>query len=477
MTTLVSDLRFIIPEIILAFASICVLALGFTVKSRGALGYFSLFSLLCCSFVLSLTVFPANVLFSGLLSSDRFSLFLRILSVFIAAIIVLVSMDYRDISYGIKAEFYSLLLMVTAAMMFLSAANNLLMIYLCIEFISLISYVFAAYWKGNLKSSEGGLKYFLFGTACSITMLYGISIMYGITGSLNLSIVNQRLFHSQFGLPVIFAAVVMFWVGLSFKVAMAPFHFWCPDVYEGAPTPMAAFFSVGPKLLGFAVMLRFIIGENILIYKHWSHLLGLLSILTMVVGNMTALFQSNIKRLLAYSSIAHAGYALIGLVVNTPAGHASLLVYLLTYVVTNLGAFAVVIAVSALTKSDELKSYAGLSYRSPYLAALFTVFLISLAGIPPLAGFIGKFYIFSAAIKEGYLYLAIAGVINSAIAAYYYFGVIKLMYLVPPSENIKIKVSPSLNLALILSLIFVLIIGLYPKPFIDFAQAALAVQN
>ncbi len=465
------------PEIILVIAAICVLVLDPTVKSRKVLGYFSLFSLFLALLILVVTSSGGRGLFSGMLMYDAFSLSLRILSVYIAAIIVLISMDYQYISSGDKAEFYSLLFMVTVAMMFLAGANNFLMIYLGIECISLISYAFAAYWKGNPKSSEAGLKYFLFGSACSITMLYGISIMYGLTGSLDLQVVGQRLFNNQFSHILIFSALVMFWVGLAFKVAMAPFHFWCPDVYEGAPTPITAFFSVGPKLLGFAVMVRFIMAENILAYEHWQHLLGLLAILTMVVGNMTALFQNNIKRLLAYSSIAHAGYALIGIVVNTGMGYAALLIYLITYIVMNLGAFAVVIAVSARTKSDELKSYEGLSRNSPYLAALFSVFLVSLAGIPPLAGFIGKFYIFGAAIKAKYIYLAVAGAINSVIAAYYYFNVIRLMYLVCPSEKIEIKVQPFLGIALIVSLILVLGIGLYPKPAIDFVAAALAAQQ
>ena len=210
-------------------------------------------------------------------------------------------------------------------------------------------------------------------------------------------------------------------------------------------------------------------------YQHWMHLLGILAIATMVVGNLTALAQTNIKRLLAYSSIAHAGYALIGLVVNTTAGYVSLFIYLSTYIVMNLGAFAVVIAVSNQTKSDEINDYAGLSVHSPYLAALLGLFLISLAGIPPLAGFIGKFYIFSSALKEGFIYLAIAAVINSVIAAYYYFNIIRVMYLLPASSSaVKIKPSPALNLALVLSLFLVLAIGLYPKPVIDWVSAALA---
>lgn len=472
---LLLDLKFIQPEIILIIAAILVLMLDFIFKSKRLLAYFSLFSLFSALLVLVRGTLSAHSLFSGMLVSDPLALFLRILSVFITAVVILISIDYQEIGAGMRSELYSLLLMMASAMMFLSGANNLLMIYLGIEFISLISYVLAAYWKGNLKSSEAGLKYFLFGTACSITMLYGMSIIYGITGTLDLPQMNQALFNNQFSPIVIFIAILMVSVGLAFKVAMVPFHFWCPDVYEGAPTPVTAFFSVGPKLLGFAVLLRFLLGGSALFYQHWMHLLGILAIATMVVGNLTALAQTNIKRLLAYSSIAHAGYALIGLVVNTTAGYISLFIYLSTYIVMNLGAFAVVIAVSNQTKSDEIKDYAGLSENSPYLAALLSLFLISLAGIPPLAGFIGKFYIFSSALKEGFIYLAIAAVLNSVIAAYYYFNIIRVMYLVPPCASaVQIKPSPALNLAIILSLLLVLAIGLYPKPVIDWVSTALA---
>jgi NADH-quinone oxidoreductase subunit N len=359
-------------------------------------------------------------------------------------------------------------------MMLLVAARSLLMVYLGIEFISLISYVLAAYWKGNLKSSEAGLKYFLFGTACSITMLYGISIIYGLTGSLDLIQVNYYLSSNHFNPMLVSAGIFMTAIGLAFKMAVAPVHFWCPDVYEGAPTPVTAFFSVGPKLAGFAVFLRFLLIGSSFFYQHWVHLLGALAILTMLIGNITAITQTNIKRMMAYSSIAHAGYALIGLIVGGTMGMTSLFIYLLTYMIMNVGAFAAIIAVSNKIKSDDIKDYAGLSLNSPYLAAIFGVFLVSLAGIPPLAGFVGKFYIFSAAIKEGYVYLAIAAVINSVIAAYYYFNIIRVMYLARPSGgSIKIKATPYLNFVMIVALILVFLIGIYPKPAIEFVSSFL----
>lgn len=467
------DLKFILPEVILTLAAILILVLDlmFNLKQRilVALSIFSLGGSLLC--VNKTSVFVES-LFSGMILYDPFAAFFKILFILIASSIILISADYSGIPLTIKTEFYSLLLMITAAMMFLAESRNLLMIYLGIEFVSLISYVLAAYWRGNLKSSEAGLKYFLFGSACSITMLYGISIIYGLTGSLDLFQINYYLFHNHLDRIAISVSVLLIAIGLGFKIAIAPVHFWCPDVYEGAPTPVTAFFSVGPKLAGFAVFLRFLLAGSNLFYQHWAQLLGALSILTMFIGNLTAITQNNVKRLMAYSSIAHAGYALIGLVAGDTIGRTSLFIYLLTYMVMNIGAFAVIIAISNKTKSDDIKSYSGLAINSPYLAALFSVFLISLAGIPPLAGFVGKFYIFSAAIKQGYVYLAVAAVINSVIAAYYYFNIIRIMYLTKPSSEINIEASPSLNIVLLCALIFVLTIGIYPKPFINFVSFA-----
>lgn len=475
---MLTDLKCILPEIVLAFGALCIIvADSFVGLKQRTPVMVSLLFLSAALLFLSTTSPSAESLFFGMLVYDSFAAFFKIIFIFVMLAVVLISADYPEIPHAIRAEFYSFLLMIASAMMLLVGAKNLLMIYLGIEFVSLISYVLAAYWRGNLKSSEAGLKYFLFGTACSITMLYGISIVYGLVGSLDLVQVSYYLSHSHSNSIIISAGVLMVAVGLAFKMAVVPVHFWCPDVYEGAPTPVTAFFSVGPKLAGFAVFLRFLLAGGSFFHQHGVLLLGVLSILTMLIGNITAIAQTNIKRLMAYSSIAHAGYALIGLVVGGSMGMASLCIYLLTYMIMNIGAFAVIIAVSNKIKSDTIKDYSGLSLNAPYLAALLSIFLVSLAGIPPLAGFVGKFYIFSAAIKEGYNYLAIAAVINSVIAAYYYFNIIRVMYLAAPSGGVAINVSPSLNLVLILALFFVLFIGIYPKPAIDFVSSALIVYH
>lgn len=469
---LASHLQCIFPEILLSVAAIITLIFSLLIKNKRAIGYFALASLaITLWYVVKTPVINASI-FSGMLINDPFCVFFKILSIFTAILVIFISFDYKEISSSYRGEFYCLILLATTAMMFMAGASNLLMMYLSIEFLSLISYIIAAYWRGNLKSSESGLKYFLIGTASSITMLYGISLLYGLTGSLDFSQINAILYGNTAQPAAISIIILTILIGLGFKIAMVPIHFWCPDVYEGAPTPVTAFFSVGPKIAGFALLLRFLLVGSAFYYQHWAHLLGILSIITMIVGNVTALHQTNIKRLLAYSSIAHAGYCLIGLVIGTHIGQISLFVYLATYTVMNLGAFAVVIAVSNKIKSDAIKDYAGLSVNSPYLAALLTIFLLSLAGIPPLAGFIGKFYIFSAALQEGFLYLAIAAVINSVIAAYYYFIVIKTMYLEKPHTSIEVRVNPSLNFALILALILTLAIGIYPKPLLVFISQA-----
>lgn len=469
------DLRFILPEIILTASAIFTLLFDLFIKDKRLIAYFVLASL-AIAFLYLIGIPAINLeLFSGMLVSDSIALFFKILSVAIAIVVILLSFDYKEISGAYRQEFYCLLLLITCAMMLLAATNNLLMIYLGIEFLGLISYIIAAYWRGNLKSSEAGLKYFLIGTASSITMLYGISLLYGMTGSLDLTTINAILSQGNFGLAIISVVILTVLIGLGLKIAMVPVHFWCPDVYEGAPTPVTAFFSVGPKIAGFVVLLRFLFVGSEFFSQHWAHLLAILSIVTMLVGNVTALAQTNIKRLLAYSSIAHAGYALIGLVVGKEIGQISLFIYLLTYIIMNLGAFAAVIAISNQLKSDEIKDYAGLSANSPYLAALLAVFLLSLTGIPPLAGFIGKFYIFAASLKEKHLDLAISVAINSVIAAFYYFNIIRTMYLLPPQTRTRIRPSPSLNLALAVTLIFILAFGLYPKPIIDFATNSLSL--
>lgn len=470
---LLTDLKFLLPEITLIAGMFFVLIADLLKRDIRMSAYLSLGACAVALFAVGCAGISGEALFSGMVRADLLALFFKIIFLLIAVAIILLAFHSEEVALNFKAEFYTLFLLATAAMMFLAGAHNLLMIYLGIEFLSIISYVLAAYWRGNLKSSESGLKYFFFGTACSLTMLYGMSLLYGATGSLDLSEIHGVLCGAFSEQSVIFAAFVLVFVGLAFKIAAVPVHAWCPDIYEGAPTPVTAFFSVGPKLAGFAVLTRFLLGDApISVYQPWSELLAIVSILTMTVGNAVALTQTNIKRIMAYSSIAHAGYCLIGLVAGGPLGARGVLIYLITYAAMNLGAFAVIIAVGEKLKSYEISDYEGLGARSPLLAGVFAVFLVSLTGIPPLAGFIGKLCIFGAAVQKGLLTLAVLGVINTVVAAYYYFKILRAMYLAPAKERCAIALSLPVRCVLIAAFLLTLIMGIFPQPIMDLSATA-----
>jgi proton-translocating NADH-quinone oxidoreductase chain N len=340
------------------------------------------------------------------------------------------------------------------------------MIFLAIESVSLVSYLLTGFLKSDKKSKEASLKYLLFGSVASGLMLYGMSILYGLSGSIELDLIRGRIANPAYS-GFVFVAMMLVLGGIGFKISMAPFHLWAPDVYEGAPTPFTAFLTVGPKAAGFALLIRVLSTSFPDFFASWTQVILLLSVITMTLGNVIAIAQDNIKRLLAYSSIAQAGYILMGIAVFTDTGLQAVLLYLAAYAFTNLGAFAVVLAVTQDSGSDQLSSFAGLGKRSPMLAASMTIFLLSLAGIPPLAGFMGKFMVFAGTIQKGYIVLAVAAAINSAIAAFYYFKVVRQMYLVP-AENEKPLAQPlSLSFALYLMLAGTIALGLVPMPLLS----------
>jgi proton-translocating NADH-quinone oxidoreductase chain N len=316
------------------------------------------------------------------------------------------------------------------------------------------------------------MKYLIFGSVASALMLYGMSFIFGATGTLELADIAAKLDDPSFYSLTLTGCILLF-AGLGFKISMAPFHVWAPDVYEGAPTPVTAFLTVGPKALGFAVLIRVFAGAFHWFSFEWAPILMVLSILTMTIGNMTAVAQTNIKRLLAYSSIAQAGYILMGLAASSLLGLNAVLYYLLAYAVTNLGVFAVTIAVGSAVNSYEIQSYRGLSRRAPFLAACMVVFLLSLAGIPPLAGFFAKLYVFSAVIEKRYYFMAAAAAINSAIAAYYYLRIIRQMYFAPTDEITPVTVCPAARAVIYFLLAGTLVLGLMPEPFILYFQTIL----
>jgi proton-translocating NADH-quinone oxidoreductase chain N len=355
----------------------------------------------------------------------------------------------------------------------MGSSNNLLMIFLSIEFVSILSYLLTGFLKNNPRSKEAALKYLLFGSVSSGIMLYGMSILFGLTGAIDLHGIEAKLLLTPPPAALVLTALFLILVGLGFKISMAPFHMWAPDVYEGAPTPVTAFLTVGPKALGFAILIRLLHTSFLHLYEDWSPVLATLSMLTMTIGNVVAISQTNIKRLLGYSSIAQAGYILMGLAVSNEFGIIGVLIYLIAYAFTNLGAFLCVIAASNHFGTDEIEAYAGLGERSPFLAFALTLFLLSLAGIPPLVGFVGKLFVFASAIQGRFFTLAVVAALNSAVAAFYYFKIVRQMYLVPALSKEALAPPLVLLLALVITLAGILALGIFPPPLITFVEQAL----
>ncbi len=424
--------------------------------------------------IADLAVFPPNQVADALYVSDNLTNFFRIIAAITGIVILFASFDYmRGRKYS--GEFYALFLLAVASMIMLAGSTNLLMIFLSIEFLSIVSYVLTGYLRENKKSNEAAMKYFLFGSITSAIMLYGMSLFYGATSSLNLGEIGAIITgDTNFEVLALFAMALVL-TGVGFKIALVPFHQWAPDAYEGAPTPVTAFLSVGPKVAGFAVLLRLTL-QVILVYRaDWVALYAIVAVLTMTLGNVIALAESNVKRLLAYSSIAQAGYMLVGLAGiannNSPLdGVNAVLIYIAAYLFTNLGAFLVVIAIENKTGAVDISQYGGMIKRAPLLAILTVFFMLSLAGIPPTAGFIGKFFVFGAAIGNNLGWLAAIGVINSIISVFYYFRILRPMFFdEAPEGATTITYSPWLRWGLVISAVMTLLIMLYPVPLFNLA--------
>jgi len=360
-------------------------------------------------------------------------------------------------------------------MCLMAGAADLIMVFLAIETTSIPLYVLAGFLKSDDKSTEAGFKYLLFGALTSAVMLYGFSLLFGFAGTTDLAGISQGLAASGLSTFAIFALILLILVGFGFKISAVPFHFWAPDVYDGAPTPVAGFLSTASKAAGFAVVMRVLLAAFPSTGPQWTVLLAGLSFATMTLGNLVALAQSNIKRLLAYSSIAHAGYVLIGIVSFTTLGITSAVFYLVAYLLTNLAAFGVVAIVGRAVGSDEVAAYAGLSRRSTGLSLAMLVAFLSLAGVPPLAGFAAKVWVFAAAVDSGLIWLAIAGVLNAIIGVYYYLIVLKVVYLFrSDDENKPLAVSRPDRLALGLLILGIVLVGVIFAPWWGFAEAAAA---
>lgn len=470
LTLSFADLLLLLPEIVLTCWLCIVVIVDFAVprlpkEQLAILSITGLLATLGCLVWFDVT-HVSGALFGNMFVLDRMAIFFKIFIVGSTALVILASIQYVERFRFFRGEYYVLVVMSALGMMFMSSANDLLSLFVSLEFSTLGFYILVGYLREDLASNEAGLKFFILGVFAAGLLAYGISLVYGETGKLVFSEMNLSATPGAIiGFLLIFAA-------LGFKIGAVPFHSWIPDTYHGAPTPVTAYLSIAPKGAAFAILLRIFFVALASFKPMWVILLVAVSILSMTYANIVAIAQRNIKRLLAYSGIAQVGNVLIGLAAGTKMGNDAILFYLLAYLFANLGAFAVVIAVSHAIGSDDIDDYNGLNRRSPFLAFSMLLFLLSLAGVPPLAGFIGKLYIFIAAIKEGLYTLITVGLINIVISMYYYLIVVKKMYINEPTNPSPVTISGPMKAVVYVGLAGTLVIGIYPQPFIDWVGGA-----
>jgi NADH-quinone oxidoreductase subunit N len=474
-----ADLLVIAPELVLTGFALLILIMSAFARGerRGFLGYTALVGVIGAAVSLYWGIGAEASAFSNMVQIDPFSFFFKVMITIIALLTVLASLAYvkrEGIDFG---EYYVLILFATVGMMLMASGTNLLIIFLGLEVMSISIYILAGIMRDDVRSVEAAFKYFLLGAFASAFLLYGIALTYASTGTLDLGGIGRVLAERTWinTLPILITGLALLIVGFGFKIALVPFHMWTPDVYEGAPTSITAFMATGVKAAGFAAFVRVFLYALPSLQPYWTEIMWGLAVATMTVGNIIALSQTNIKRMLAYSSIAHAGYILVAFVAGNELGQSSILFYLLAYCFMNIGAFTVVILLGKKGEENTLISdYAGLGLQRPLLAAAMAIFMFSLAGVPPMAGFMAKFYVFSAAVKANYYWLAIIGVLNSAVAAYYYLRVLIYMYFREPEKELAIgSLSPAAVLAVIISVWGVLHIGILPSTFLTLAQRSI----
>ncbi len=490
-----SDLFLIYPEIVLTATLIIVVLFDLIFKrSQSWLPVLSLtgiliaFILLVMQFGTNLPAFEYNTK-NALLSIDNLSTFFKGLILVTSFFIVLFSIFSIEIKSckDRHGEYYSLLIGMIIGMFFLVSSNDLILIYLSMELLSLSSYVLSGFVKNSLRNSEASLKYVIYGSVSSGIMLFGISLLYGLTGTTNLSEINTILRGASVINITFILSIFMILAGFGFKISVVPFHFWTPDVYEGAPITITAYLSVASKAAGFAVLIRFIksvffsgISQggywNLLPYFDWQTVLILIAIVTMTLGNFTALWQDNLKRMLAYSSIAHAGYILLGVAVLSDQGITAVLIYFAIYMFMNLGAFLVVMLIANKIGSENIDDYKGLGYSIPFLGTVLAIFLVSLTGLPPTAGFIAKLYLFVALVDAKMIVVAIIALLNTVVSLYYYIRVLKNMYLVKDvNKTVHIELKPLSFITILFLVIPVVLFGIYFTPIVDFAKLSIQI--
>ncbi len=477
-----ADVLHALPEVFLGVVAIIVLILSFAApKQRSWIQNVTIIGVVGTAILLVRAAVPlfepggaAVSVFSGTYLVDKFSIFFKIIFLLATLLVILMSIDYLPLVGAPVGEFFAILLFSTLGMMFIASGGNLLTLYVGLETMSISIYILCGFLKQDQKSNEAALKYLLMGAFSSGVILYGIALLYGLTGALGFKDIAATIATMDLTNPALLLAMVMLTAGFGFKIAAVPFHMYVPDVYEGAPTAVTAFLAVASEAAGVAALLRVFLGAMPHIQVNWTVLFWILSVLTMTIGNVVAMTQQNIKRMLAYSSIAHIGYVLIGFVAGTELGISAVLLYLLVYAFMTAGAFAMVILLRTETvKGDLIEDFAGLSQVKPIAAAAMVIFLLSLTGIPPTAGFVGKFYLLSAAINAGYVWLALIAVINTAISLFYYMRVAMVMYMQEAPTALTVSSSRPLYVAVTFAVLGTLIIGIYPGPFLEFARASI----
>ena len=465
------DFTLLVPEMFVA-ALACLLLILNLVAPRGERRGLVIFAVLGILAAIAVVAFNFDM-FDGFLGRmylvDAYASFFKILFLIAALLVCLTTMNYYKPLAGEGGEAYTIMLFATLGMMILVSAGELITLYVGLELMTISFYILTANLAGeDARSSEAGLKYLILGAISSAVMLYGFTLLYGVTGTTMIHEIAQfKEASPAFWLGVIFALS-----GFGFKIAAVPFHMWAPDIYEGAPTPVTIFLAVASKAAGFGVFVRFFLTAFPQHADHWIPVIAIMAAATMILGNLAAIPQQNIKRMLAYSSIAQAGYLLVGLVAASEAGVKSILFYAMIYVFATVGAFAVTIAFNNVSESDDIADYSGLARRSPLLAVTLLVCMLSMAGIPPLAGFAGKFYLFSAVIEQGFLWLAIIGLVMSMLSVYYYLSVVRVMYLGEVTDYSAIKLKGSMKLVLYVCMVLSIILGAYPGPLAELANIA-----
>lgn len=481
-----ADLVVILPELIVVGAGCLVLIMDLFLpkEQRDLLAYFSLMILFLAFYTTyQLMDSPITYAFNGMFILDPFSNFFKLLLYAGTGLTILLSIRYLEMERIHLGEYYAFLLFSTSGMMVMVSGADLITLYLGLELMSLSLYILAGFKRYERKSIEASAKYFVLGSFSSGILLFGISLLYGISGSTQLKDMAEVFGTFQAGEnPALLLGMILLVVGFGFKVSVVPFHMWTPDVYEGSPTSVTAYMSVATKATSFAAFLRVFMEALGPVEDSWKTLLIALCLATMAVGNIVAIVQSNIKRMLAYSSIAHAGYALIGLVVASDLGTFSVMLYMAVYTFMNLGAFGVVILLqramasesgTAAGRGDEILDFTGLARTHPLGAFVMLVFMFSMTGIPPTAGFVAKFYVFMAAVDSDLVWLAVIGVLFSAVSAYYYLRVVMLMYMKEPEVPTRLTVSPTVTFALWVTVLVILGLGVYPGPLVEYTQSAL----